>query len=158
MFENLVNLFNQQSTFIQVVVVAIAVYLIYIVYKTITKEKFAGNINAGNIYIYKNINDCSKDEKTDVRNAQIYSEKYKKPFYFGEYVCDRPQDESKCLYYNDPINIGKYVMTFKKWDNSNKTIKYENLEHGIASKINPKKLYILQENTKLPGIYCRKNW
>jgi hypothetical protein len=157
MFENLVNLFNQQSTLIQVVVVAIVAYVIYLVYIELTKEKFAGNINAGKIN-KKNINDCSKDEKTYVKDAQTYSAMNNQPFYFGEYVCDRPRDESKCLYYNDPKNSGKYVMTFKKWDKSGKTIKYENLEHGIASKINPKKLYILEENTNLPGIYCRKNW
>jgi hypothetical protein len=79
MFENLVNLFNQQSTFIQVVVVAIVAYVIYLVYLELTKEKFSGNLiiprrcfpqELGNLNYQKNFKKFN--EKTGVDNKYKY--------------------------------------------------------------------------------------
>jgi hypothetical protein len=69
MFENLVNLFNQQSTLVQVVVVAIVAYVIYLLYLELTKEKFsAGDVCVNKINL---LNDISKKSQLSMGDATI---------------------------------------------------------------------------------------
>ncbi len=127
MFENLVNLFNQQSTFIQVVVVAIVAYVMYLVYLEITKEKFANNTY----------------QCTMAQTNQLIKKNYGLPTPF---VCNRPSDEKKCIQNNDG------TVTFKPWNGNMENSKYWEKIRVNAGSLNPKRLYYLVNNE----VFCKK--
>jgi hypothetical protein len=118
MFENLVNLFNQQSTFIQVVVVAIVAYIIYLVYLELTKEKFSQAVD---------VSVCNSQQLSNInsRNESIRSKYFTKTANYKE----------------DKSRVGKpnYIYHFKD-SSSLQTLQNVNFEKD--------KKYVIESATK----------